>query len=160
MLLDELRFMINKSKFPEILKKWGFQEVFSWDAGAKHHDESLIGYESSICRISFFWGDLIAVAVSLGTKSDDFTHKEGSNWVGIDLLSSYLLKKPIEKDKQINNNIPRDDRLIKELSETANTYDSLAEKINPMFLDSMTVAGWLPALEKYIRDENKRLYGI
>jgi hypothetical protein len=160
MLIDEFREMVNKSILPSILNKYGFKEIYAWDSGSEYHGECTIGYESDLCRISVYFGEVISIALALGTKSDNFDRTNGANWVGIDHLISFLLKQPIEFDKKIDLTKPYDNRLIRELSDTATRFDSLANKILPMFKDAEIVAKWSPDLEQYIRNEGKRRYGL
>jgi hypothetical protein len=78
--------------------------------------------------------------------SDDFT-----NLIGLNYLIAFLLKRPIDKKQDHRQNYQT--RNISNLSGIAKIFDSMAEKILPMFKDQKTISEWKTDFKKYITDE-------
>lgn len=160
MSLDELLEIIQKSKFQNLLDKQDFKLVYKkHEAKGGRQDSYLIGFESENCKLGFHYEANISVAVI--NKSSDW---ETAEWIGLEYVISYLLKRPIHKPKQelkhSRKHLSYKEELINKLSLLAEDAEQLFDELVQMFQDSARIAQWKTGLEEYIKDDTRRRYGL
>jgi len=161
MQTKDLQTIIGKSDFAGLLQSHGFQEIYKWhEKNDGYHDRYLIGFQSKLCRIAFYYEPGTGFSVLVGTLSDDFNDSKTADWVGLDYLISYILKQPIRWGNQVSKSAAYTEELIKGLNILATRFEPLSKQIISMFLDKKTVTQWKPELKQYINDETRRHYQI
>ncbi|WKZ35529.1 MAG: hypothetical protein QY332_18115 [Anaerolineales bacterium] len=123
------------------------------------HDRYTIGYESSTCRLGFFYEFGGGVGVQLGPIPADTTSWETMTWIGIDYIEAYLLNKPIAKGHR-KASFSRTENIEIDISAAATSFVSIGTQAIAMFKDDETIALWKPKLEEYIKEDTRRRYGL
>lgn len=159
MSLEELLDLIKKSKFQNLLIHHKYDLVYK-----KHifkggiQDDYLIGFESSNCKLGFYYGAQIGVAMV--AKSSNWASTE---WTDLESTIPYLLKLPINYFENelacLEEGIPNRERSIYHLSNIAGKFEQLLPQLISMFQNEEEISRWKPSLEKYIRNNLQHKYG-
>jgi hypothetical protein len=160
MTLDDLLEIIQKSNFQNLLSLHRFYLVYR-----KHkprgglQDSYLIGFESRNCKIGFHYEAEVGVAII--DKSSDW---EIAEWIDLECVISYLLKRPINYYKRateyLGKELPPKERFVNRLSAIAEDVELLFDQLVALFSNNEKIAQWKSELEEYIRNDTRRRYGL
>ena len=160
MSLDDLFELIQQSRFKNLLDLHEFNLVYkNHKARGGRQDSYLIGFESSNCKLGFHYEAEIGVAMI-----DKSSNWEAAEWIDLECLIAYLLKRPIDyykiKIDSPGKELFPEERFTNRLSAIADDVGKMFDQLAAMFSNNEKITEWKPDLEEYIREDTRRKYGL